>query len=355
MRCWSASRAHSNPVDLDRQILPDPWFWAKMTHADRKPLRVDLDLDDLDFESSEPVTLRIHFRALSRPKSKPEGAPDHRVEISIDGSPVGTAEWDGRTTHLWESLELPAGSLRPATLPLELEVAERIATEGRPLVDVVMLDWVEIAYPQRATIGEAQTPVTPASPGPGSIRLQAEDVHTLVAYGNSGSRTTITRQGGDDAESRWALSVDPEETSYLVVVDEQLYSPVAIELDRPSELKATGNRADYLMIAHESLLEAARPLADFHRERGLQVALIDVQDIYDEFQSRDPGSGGDPSLRRTRVWRLDTAGSALRAAGRRRQLGHPAQHRRRRELRQLVGPAARWRDAVHGQEVDRLR
>src|SRR5690606_37399074 len=30
-------------------------------------------------------------------------------------------------------------------------------------------------------------------------------------------------------------------------------------------------------------LEAARPLAEFHRGRGLEVALVDVQDIYDEF------------------------------------------------------------------------
>lgn len=37
------------------------------------------------------------------------------------------------------------------------------------------------------------------------------------------------------------------------------------------------------MIGHASLLEALAPLADFHRRRGLKVAVVDVEDIYNEF------------------------------------------------------------------------
>ena len=37
------------------------------------------------------------------------------------------------------------------------------------------------------------------------------------------------------------------------------------------------------MIAHPTLLDAIEPLADFHRERGLAVEVIDVFDAYDEF------------------------------------------------------------------------
>ena len=36
------------------------------------------------------------------------------------------------------------------------------------------------------------------------------------------------------------------------------------------------------MIAHPTLLDAIEPLADFHRERGLAVEVIDVFDAYDE-------------------------------------------------------------------------
>ncbi len=40
---------------------------------------------------------------------------------------------------------------------------------------------------------------------------------------------------------------------------------------------------DMVIIGHASLLASAEPLADLRESQGLDVALIDVQDIYDEF------------------------------------------------------------------------
>ena len=37
------------------------------------------------------------------------------------------------------------------------------------------------------------------------------------------------------------------------------------------------------MITHQSLNDALTPLAEMYRDRGLEVAVVDVQDIYDEF------------------------------------------------------------------------
>jgi len=38
-----------------------------------------------------------------------------------------------------------------------------------------------------------------------------------------------------------------------------------------------------LLVAHERLRFAIQPLVELHRERGLEVEVIDVQDLYDEF------------------------------------------------------------------------
>ena len=56
-----------------------------------------------------------------------------------------------------------------------------------------------------------------------------------------------------------------------------------IQLDRPSSLADSTDQRDYFIIAHGSLVEAATPLADFHTRRGLNTEIVDVQDIYDEF------------------------------------------------------------------------
>src|SRR5262249_51168444 len=40
---------------------------------------------------------------------------------------------------------------------------------------------------------------------------------------------------------------------------------------------------DYLIISHPTLIDAVRPLADYHRRNGRHVALVDVDQLYDQF------------------------------------------------------------------------
>ena len=63
----------------------------------------------------------------------------------------------------------------------------------------------------------------------------------------------------------------------------EVRAPKSIKVFREPGLRAETESTDYLMIAHGSLLEALAPLADFHRQRGLNVTVVDVEDIYNEF------------------------------------------------------------------------
>jgi len=74
-------------------------------------------------------------------------------------------------------------------------------------------------------------------------------------------------------------------TGYFAVVGGRLLAPVAIEPDRPSDWKSNAHQADYIMITHPRLAAAVQPLADFHRRRGLHVEVVDIGDIYDEFNA----------------------------------------------------------------------
>jgi hypothetical protein len=63
----------------------------------------------------------------------------------------------------------------------------------------------------------------------------------------------------------------------------QLLRPDSVILDRPSHLASNAHHADYIMVAHERLKDAVEPLAEFYRKRGLAVEVVDIQDVYDEF------------------------------------------------------------------------
>lgn len=59
--------------------------------------------------------------------------------------------------------------------------------------------------------------------------------------------------------------------------------PAAITSNNPSALHSTNNRANMVIIAHSSLMSALTPLKQFREGQGRSVAIIDVEDIYDEF------------------------------------------------------------------------
>jgi hypothetical protein len=265
---------------------PEAWFWAKLAHNHKQPWILALDLSDLDGASEEKVALRIHFRALSNTRGRSEGVPDHRVEVSLDGSPLAAAEWDGKTAHRLELEGLDASLFAGGSRQLELSIPRRRAPQGEhDIIDVVMLNWLEIDYPRREILGREPLHLhLGAGPDDGVVRLVSADGAEVLAYGERGSRIEASATALPGEPDRF-FSFRPVagESSYHVVPDGRLRSPERIEVDRPSDLRADTRRADYLMIAHRRLIDAIRPLAEFHRGRGLEVEVVDVQDVYDEF------------------------------------------------------------------------
>ena len=267
---------------------PEVWFWTKLTHIDSEPFEVPLNLSDLDPSGGATVSLRIHFRGLSnRFGGANDNVPGHRVEISLNGSLVGPAEWDGRSLHLQEFPSLDAGRFIVGDNKLEFAVPARtVGDQKDPIVDAVMLDWVEISYTHSGLLAADQVELNVSAESPGLIRMIAADTRGLVAYGDGGKRVeALERPSPAQADQPASLLFQPEEgeKSYHLVRDGQFKHPDGIELDSRSHLKDRPQQADYLMIAHRRLLEAATPLAEYHRSKGLRVALIDVQDLYDEF------------------------------------------------------------------------
>ena len=291
---------------------PEPeevWFWAKLAHSHREPFTHVLDLSDLEPAPDRSVSLRIHLRGWSEPrfKSAPEVA-DHRLEVLLNGQPLAASEWSGTRPHLLEVPSIPADRLLQGDNALALKVPSRPeGRDGANLIDVVMLNWIEIAYPRsdRVTAGQAHFELTGAARAAAQgrienevtaeadtqasataafrpVRLVSDPGTTLRVYGRNGSRISPRRIEGRDAVV--SLFVPPAgETRFVATRPQDMAAPVQIVIDRPSQLAEPTNRADYIIIAHHSLIEAIQPLAELHRQRGLDTVVVDVEDVYDEF------------------------------------------------------------------------
>ncbi len=257
------------------------WFWAKMAHNTREPFSVDLDLADLAVESDGTVDLRVHFRGWSKPRTKPDAeTPDHQVDMTLNGASLTSAQWNGTSPHLVEIPAIPVSELISGDNTLVLKVPIRPDGKERHLIDVVMLNWIEVVYPRHDRVGTGQAVFTvDAATEPPAIQLARDPEREILVYGEQGTRFAIAP--GPPGTSAFVPA--PGEQTFTAVASTELSTPDAIVFDRPTRLTESDQQADYLMVAHHSLIDAIGPLAELHRSRGLSVEVIDIADVYDEF------------------------------------------------------------------------
>ncbi len=250
------------------------WYMARLSHLDSKPYTWE-PTSGTDQGVKNLTGIQVGLTGLSRDKHATETeSSHHRVEVSLNGSLVGSGEWDGQEATIIEISDIDPALLAEAGNRIEIQVPRRKAGEGQgTIIDVSLLNWIEILYPietslpagQRSLLVSGDAGYLPAlkvksaqmfSPSHGRMELSGDNIKGLML----------------DEPGRWTLV---NENAYL--------SPAWVRANVPSELADTRFQADYLIITHALLLQAVVPLANYHRQNGLNVSVVDVEDIYDEF------------------------------------------------------------------------
>lgn len=228
---------HHIEKDILRMALPrtahphtaERWYWQQLSHIDKQGIVQRVEWAD------PPKAIRVNFAGLSwDAHAQAAGLPQHQVVVSLDDIPVGTLEWDGQDSATLEISDAPAFRHRDQSTVLKLTVPERLLPGGQPVIDAVLLNWIELEYPPEARVTGATIP-------------------------------------------------DRLDSSRLLVAADHLSADRVTPAARNTGLRDPDRQADYLMISHPTLVEALQPLADYHRTQGLKVEVVDTQSIYDEF------------------------------------------------------------------------
>jgi hypothetical protein len=261
---------------------PDVWQWSKLTQADAAPFSTAFDLPDLADRGAK-VIVRINLRGISRigvPVADKDRSPDdHVVELSINGRPTERLAWSGRD-EFEQELAIPASALKTKSNQLVLSIPKRQLpwNESQTAVDVVMFNWIELDYPLDGKLSPDSLPFQTGGAAAQSIELR---------WQGNGEAPALY---GDDGVRRPPISLGNGRFRYATAAPAVILYP-ANGFSRPLSLRAVSDvdwhtpdqGYDYLMVSHASLIDAVRPLADFHQKRGMKVAVIDIDDVYDEF------------------------------------------------------------------------
>lgn len=261
---------------------PDVWQWAKLTQVDPKPFETRFDLLDLDPRSGS-ATLKLAFRGLSelqRTSGETAAANDHEVDVELNGQSLPPLRWNGRD-EVERTLEVPAARLLAQGNRLVLRVPKRQLPKApkQDLVDVVMFNWIDTHYPARGEVAAGGAPLAVRAHADAPLQLSAADDAVPALYGSDG----VLRPARARANRQLAYAPAASGVALYPSTPATLLRPLSLRAARGAEWRAPAQGYDYLIVTHPRLREAIEPLAAFHRARGLSVAVIDIDGVYDQF------------------------------------------------------------------------
>ncbi len=255
----------------------DTWFWRYVT--DTAP---QLFTTELTAIYQEPFTATVRSEYVGYTYSNIY-TPDHHTVFHLNSrqDPINESYWDGRSRHKFE-VDIPSSDLIAGTNTLTFNIIEDDAVVSR-----IFIDWFEIDYLRRfVSLNDSlEFPGEVA----GTWRYQTEGFSQpdIKIYDVTDPRqpkiienTNTYLNGTYRAEFQYTHEAG---TSFYVVGGSAIRAPVSITRYIPPDLRSTGNGADYLIISHADFLDTAQALADYRGSQGLRARVIDVADLYNEF------------------------------------------------------------------------
>jgi hypothetical protein len=199
---------------------------------------------------------------------------NHHATFTVNGLPAGALTWSGHSP-VTATMTLDRAWLNQGSNTVHVAVDAPI--------DGTWLDAIEILYPLQSVAGNEVHFWGQA--GLHRYELGGFTTGGVLLYDISDPQHPVQLTGATGGGSAALAFADapPQPATYLALTSAQIRQPAAILADAPSDLHSGANGADYLVVTHADFATAIQPLADYRQSQGLRVTVVDVQDIYDEF------------------------------------------------------------------------
>ena len=218
----------------------------------------------VDLLTAEPALLEVSVQGLT--------AGAHTLDVQVNGTTVGTIEGSFQAV-VSGRFTLPPGSL--------IAGDNTVTLVGRTGTEIALELAQRLTYSRRYAF---DGPLRFTAPAGSQLELTGGDAaraHVLDITGvtNPSVVGTVASAGGA------VLTAGGSGTRILYAYrDEDVLAPAAVMSNRSSAWHGP-HEADLVVIGAQSLLPSLQPLVDQRTREGLKVALIDIEDLYDEFSA----------------------------------------------------------------------
>ncbi len=241
------------------------------------PIDTTIPISHLDAaaQAGVPVRLEVVLQGVT--------SQSHLVRVRLNGTDLGTINF-ANTDHPSQTFDVPAAGVQDGDNHVELTSLG--GAEDVSLVDALRLTYMrDYSVDNNALSFTLQSRQTKRLTGFTNANIRIVDVMDpyepieltpYIAPNGAGFLALI----GVDMEVRAPFTRSHQ---VLAFVDGQADSVDTISLNAPSTLWSETAGADYVIITTADLKASVEPLAQFRRDQGLVVQVIDVADLYDEF------------------------------------------------------------------------
>jgi len=275
----------------------DRWVWERLQWSDQVrersfPFELTAVHPDQTGLVDLAAQLTLHLIGFT---DVPAVNPDHRLQVSLNGTVLGVVEWDGQQTYQ-NVLDISKEVLKEGQNVLTLSAP----AEPAAAVDGSWLDAFTIRY----KLDDASTHGTAfswlAENGSYTYTFTLDSAQDWRLYDISDPlqpvRVTGMQVNGNQVQ------VDAAGGEFFFIPENEISLPENLRLISPLEQPAG---ADYIILTHSAFLPALQPLIDLRTSQGLSVVVQDVQGVYDNFGDGrpDPQALYSYLLNAYRTWR----------------------------------------------------
>ncbi|MEK7449562.1 MAG: C25 family cysteine peptidase, partial [Planctomycetota bacterium] len=298
----SPARSGINSVPTKVGIETEHWFFVDELFA---PSSTDIsfNLDHLA-KAAEPAELKLALQGGSTLNGMKPAY--QKVNIYLNGQPLGAAEWSGDTAYLF-TVQVSPDLLREGENFLTIELPDEKAT----IQQFVLIDYLEIVYPREFVPRGNQISFTALSDGRQTYKISGFSSNLVEGWvvrnpTTSPMPTRRSEAGWESGQAGRAASNKIEHLEinafqvgteynviffddaqpgdhYFILPGNLIKKPLSLRTSSDADLKNRENQADYIIIAPEKLMSGLQPLVAHRTKDGLLVKTVAVEDIYDEF------------------------------------------------------------------------
>jgi hypothetical protein len=249
----------------------DFWVWRKLLSNGAPSTTFTLEVP-----GAVPQAGKLSLRLW------PTDDVEHVLAVSANDKPLGTLHLFG-TLQQTLDLDIPADAFNGDTMQLSLTLLNSPAGVDTALY----VDGFTVAWTRNYHAHEVDDLIEYPAQGP--VLLKEFNSDALLTVNITDPQAPVWVDGGEVTPEgdQFSWSAGLKSGRYLTVSLNSYLSPNFVGLDTKSNLASTNNRADYVIISHAELMEAAEALADY-RSADFVTMVVDIQDIYDEFTDGEP-------------------------------------------------------------------